>query len=63
MKATGVHDKVAASTAGAALSQILVWVFEITSKVDVPSGIEVAWATLLVFGFGYFTPETKQPTA
>lgn len=57
-----VHDKVAASTVGAALSQIFVWGFETVSKSDVPSGIEVAFATLFVFACGYFVPETKPAT-
>jgi hypothetical protein len=60
---TAIHDKVAASTLGAALSQIFVWGFEVVSKVDVPSGIEVAWATLFVFACGYFVRESKPPTA
>ena len=60
---TGVHDKVAASTVGAAASQIVVWAFEQAAKVDVPSGIEVAWATIVVFLAGYFVRERKGPTA
>lgn len=57
-----VHDKVAASTAAAAASQIFVWAFETAAKVDVPSGIEVAFATVFVFLAGYFTPESKPAT-
>lgn len=59
----GLHDKVAASTAAAAGSQIVVWAFEALSKVDVPAGIEIAWATVFVFLVGYFTKESKAPTA
>ena len=58
-----VHDKVAASTVGAALSQIFVWAFETLGKADVPDGIEVAFATLFVFACGYFVKESKPPTA
>jgi hypothetical protein len=62
-RASGIHDKVASSTVGAAVSQIVVWAFEATSKVDVPSGIEVAFATVVVFASGYFVRESKPPTA
>lgn len=58
-----VHDKVAASTVGAALSQIIVWGFESAAKLDVPDGIEVAFATVFVFVCGYFVKESKPPTA
>jgi hypothetical protein len=57
-----VHDKVAASTVGAALSQIFVWAFETLGKTDVPDGIEVAFATIFVFACGYFVPESKPAT-
>lgn len=63
MNIGAIHDKVAASTVGAALSQILVWVFETTVHTDVPAGIEVAWATLCTFALGFFVKESKPPTA
>lgn len=60
----GVHDKVVAATLGAAVSQIFIFVLERVNTIgDLPTAIEGAITTIIVFALGYFVPERKDATA
>ena len=63
MNNTAIHDKVAASTLGVAVSQVLIWIVETAAKIDMPFAVEGAIAVILTFGSGYFVKERKPPTA
>jgi hypothetical protein len=60
----GIHDKVVAATLGAAVSQIVIFVLEKVNTIgDIPTAIEGAITTILVFTLGYFVKERKDATA
>lgn len=51
--ATDISPKVTAATLAAAVTTIGVYVFESTTGIDLPSLVEGAITTILVFGGGY----------
>ena len=53
----GIATKVVAATLGAAVSQVIVYIIETSSHNDIPTAIEGAITTILVFALGYFVPE------
>ena len=60
---TAIHDKVVAASLGAAFSQVLIYVLERINTIgDLPTAVEGAITTILVFGLGYFVPEGKPAT-
>lgn len=60
----GIHDKVVAATLGAAVSQIFIYILERFDQIgDIPTAIEGAITTIIVFTLGYFVPERKDATA
>ena len=62
---TAIHDKVAASTLGVAVSQVVVYMIERfdSSPEPLPFAVAGALAVIFTFGAGYFVPESKPPTA
>jgi hypothetical protein len=50
-------DKVTAATVGGFVSQIVVWMVETLAHLDVPPLVEVAFAGVVVFSFGYVKTE------
>ena len=60
---TAIHDKVVGGGIGYAISQVIIWLTETLSKVDIPFAVESAIGFIFVFGAGYFVPETKPATA
>lgn len=57
--ATDISPKVAAATAAAALTTILVWGVELATGLDIPSIVEGSFTTLLVFGAGYLVRDNR----
>lgn len=63
MNATAIHDKVIAATLGAAVSQIVIYILERINTIgDIPTAIEGAITTIIVFTLGYFVKEGKPAT-
>lgn len=56
MRANRVHPKVTASTVGAAVATVLVWVVESTSAITFPAGVVAAVTTLCTLIAGYMVP-------
>jgi H+/Cl- antiporter ClcA len=54
------YNKVVAGSVGVPVAAILVYLIEVTSKVDIPTGIETAIGLVMVFVLGYFVPERTE---
>jgi len=54
---TQIYSKVVASTLGAAVSTVIVWLVNVIWNKEVPSGVNIAFATIATFLSGYLTPE------
>lgn len=50
---TSISPKVTAAAGAAAVTTIGVWLIEATASIDIPSPVEVAITTVLVFALGW----------
>jgi len=57
--ASDISPKVAAATVAAAVTTIAVWGVEASTGIDIPTAVEIALTSVLVFVGGYLIPDRR----